>query len=294
MIKNIFVNPTERKLRAGWRILIFIVIFLPTTKVFNNIFLNIFDTFDKNTIGWWMGRSLSVIFAATFVVWFSRKIIDRQNFISIGLKLNKQTINDFLFGLFLSSVMVLVIFLSLRLFGLISIESYGFNRNILTGILELFGWLFVVGIAVGWSEEIIFRGYLLQNMRDGMGWTITIIISCILYGLLHMANPNASILSGTLIAGIGFLRIYGYLRTDQLWLSMGMHAGWNFFQGPVFGFQVSGMETEKLINHTLSGKEWITGGEFGPEAGIIVIPVILLGIAGIYLYTLKQNSLKSI
>jgi membrane protease YdiL (CAAX protease family) len=182
-----------------------------------------------------------------------------------------------------------IIYASLYLFGFISVEGFGYNGNIIKGLIKCFGWLFVVGLAVGWSEEIIFRGYLLQNMRDGMGLILAIVISCILYGLLHMANPNASILSGSLIAFIGFLRIYGYIRTNQLWLSMGMHAGWNFFQGPIFGFQVSGMETDKLINHTLSGKIWITGGVFGPEAGIIVVPVVIFAIGIVYLYTKKQK-----
>jgi hypothetical protein len=62
-----------------------------------------------------------------------------------------------------------------------------------------------------------------------------------------------------------------------------------FFQGPIFGFQVSGMETDKLINHTLSGKIWITGGVFGPEAGIIVVPVVIFAIGIVYLYTKKQK-----
>jgi membrane protease YdiL (CAAX protease family) len=116
-----------------------------------------------------------------------------------------------------------------------------------------------------------------------------VVVSCILYGLMHMSNPNSTCLSGTLIAVIGFLRILGWLRTGQLWLSMGMHAGWNFFQGPVFGFSVSGMTTGSLITHSLSGPDWVTGGPFGPEAGIVVVPVVLLAILVMCLYTVKRS-----
>ena len=70
---------------------------------------------------------------------------------------------------------------------------------------------------------------------------------------------------------------------------MGMHAGWNFFQGPIFGFEVSGMGSQSLINHTLSGPEWITGGTFGPEAGIPVIPAIILALLIMYLWTNKRE-----
>lgn len=90
-------------------------------------------------------------------------------------------------------------------------------------------WLFGIGLAVGWSEELAFRGYLLQNMRDGLGLFWAVILSCLLYGLLHMSNPNSTVLSGLLVAWFGFLRIFGWLRTGQLWFSIGMHVGWNFF-----------------------------------------------------------------
>ncbi|MFC1502296.1 hypothetical protein ACFL6A_02680 [bacterium] len=71
---------------------------------------------------------------------------------------------------------------------------------------------------------------------------------------------------------------------------MGMHAGWNFFQGPIFGFSVSGMETESWIKHTLQGPTWITGGSFGPEAGIFVLPVVLLGLLVMVFWTKKRGN----
>ncbi len=150
-------------------------------------------------------------------------------------------------------------------------------------------WLFGIGLAVGWSEELAFRGYLLQNMRDGMGLFWAVLISCILYGLLHMSNPNSTVLSGLLIAGFGFLRIFGWLRTGQLWFSMGMHVGWNFFQGPLMGFPVSGMETESVITLTVTGPEWLTGGSFGPEAGLLILPVILVGLFFMYWWTVNRK-----
>lgn len=70
---------------------------------------------------------------------------------------------------------------------------------------------------------------------------------------------------------------------------MGMHAGWDFFQGFVLGFAVSGMKTESLIKHTISGAGWITGGSFGPEAGILVIPFVILGLILMYVWTAKRE-----
>ena len=122
----------------------------------------------------------------------------------------------------------------------------------------------------------------------GLFWAV--LISCLLYGLLHMSNPNSTLLSGLLIAFFGYLRIFGWLRTGQLWLSMGMHAGWDFFQGPLLGFTISGMKTQSIIKQTVSGEEWITGGSFGPEAGIIVLPVLILGLVLMYLWTWKRQN----
>jgi len=104
-----------------------------------------------------------------------------------------------------------------------------------------------------------------------------------------MSNPDSTVFSGVLIAIFGFLRIFGWLRTNQLWLSIGMHAGWNFFQGPIFGFSVSGLDSESLIKHTITGPDWMTGGFFGPEAGIVVVPVVLFGLIVMFLWTIKRD-----
>ena len=152
-------------------------------------------------------------------------------------------------------------------------------------IRELLLGLIAVGLTVGWWEELWFRGYLLQNMRDGLGLGRAVAISLVLYGAIHMANPGASLLSGVLIALIGVIRVYGWISTGQLWLSMGMHAGWNFFQGPVFGYGVSGTSSDSLIRHELTGPSWITGGAFGPEAGLAVVPVLVAAFAAMWLWT---------
>ena len=169
--------------------------------------------------------------------------------------------------------------------GFLKIESIEWTSKSFPVAIGIILWLFGVGLSVTWSEEIIFRGYLLQNISEGLGLKWAVLIMCLFYGVVHMPNPNSSWLSGSLIVLIGFIRAYGWLSTRQLWLSMGMHAAWNFFQGPVFGFHVSGTDSEFLVNHTLEGPEWITGGVFGPEAGIITLPVLILAFAAMWWYT---------
>ncbi len=147
----------------------------------------------------------------------------------------------------------------------------------LTTIGTLFLFL-IPNAIIGWWEELVFRGYLLQNMIEGMGQIWALLASCVLYGVVHSMNPSASLLSSGIIVLFGFLRIYGFLATHQLWLFMGMHIGWNFFQGAVFGYAASGHETNSLIEQTPSGPVWLSGGAFGPEASVLIVPIVLLAL----------------
>ena len=93
-------------------------------------------------------------------------------------------------------------------------------------------------------------------------------------------------------AGIFFIAlffVYGFVRTGQLWLPIGLHIGWNFFQGSVFGFPVSGLHRPGLLDITVSGPEVWTGGEFGPEAGIIILPICVLGAVLVHIYTKRHR-----
>ena len=159
------------------------------------------------------------------------------------------------------------------------------------------GLMLLEHILVGYWEELVFRGYLFQNIVEGLGIITAVIVSCLLYGLIHYANPNATVLSSIIIIGFGFLRIYGYLSTKMLWLSMGMHIGWNFFQGPIFGFAASGHKKATLIQHSfLSDRQYLTGGEFGPEGSVIILPILILTIFVMKWYSQKNylNNKKAI
>ena len=231
--------------------------------------------------------------AATIAVLFSRKWFDKRSVRSLGLKADKRTLRDLVFGFALSAAMAGTFFVTLLVLGLVQYDGMNLEdfkpdtafpalmRSTTYFSLSL---LLLETILVGYWEELVFRGYLLQNMAEGMGWKLAVVISCVLYGLIHASNPNAGLLSTTIIMCFGFLRIYGYLLTKTLWLSMGMHIGWNFFQGPVFGFAASGHQSATLLQHeVLSDKTFLTGGEFGPEASLLILPII-----GLALWSMKQ------
>ncbi len=143
---------------------------------------------------------------------------------------------------------------------------------------------FLIFAVVGWQEELLSRGYWLQNLADGLNLQWALFISAALFAMMHLGNPNASWVAIVGLFAAGYFLAYGYVLTRQLWLSVGLHIGWNFFEGNVFGFQVSGLDTFRLIHQTVHGPELWTGGAFGPEAGLIVLPAMAFGAVLIYGY----------
>jgi membrane protease YdiL (CAAX protease family) len=145
-------------------------------------------------------------------------------------------------------------------------------------------------VAVGFYEELLFRGYYLQNLKDGTNLGIAVLASSAAFGLAHLGNLNASLTSTLGIFAAGLFLAFAWLRTQSLWLPIGIHIGWNFLQGPVFGFEVSGNPTPSLVRHVVDGPELITGGAFGPEAGLLVLPAMALGAGLIWWYTRHRGA----
>lgn len=115
---------------------------------------------------------------------------------------------------------------------------------------------------------------------------IAIILSGALFGLLHALNPGATLASTAAIAvEAGVLLAAAYLVTRSLWLAIGLHIGWNFTEGGIFGAAVSGGKSHGLITTAFAGPDWLTGGKFGPEASLtavilcVVVAAVLLAVA---------------
>lgn len=274
---GVWRDPAQGRLRAGWRILAFLSVFVALNGIASLLVRVVLGGPPRDPVLRPAAFGALVVGTATLAVWACRRYLDRRSLASLGLRWSLQGAADLVFGFALSGTLVAAVFFALRSFGWLELRGTEAPSPALTAgrlLLLLFG----VGVAVGWWEELVFRGYLLQNLRDGVGLSAAVALSCVVYGLVHLGNPSATPLSALLIALIGYSRIYGWLCTGRLWLSMGMHAGWNFFQGPVFGFPVSGRVSPALLSPEVRGPSWIGGGPFGPEAGLVVVPAVLLGL----------------
>ena len=154
----------------------------------------------------------------------------------------------------------------LAIFGMYSIDGYDFN---VTNLIERF--VFFLVIAVG--EEIIFRGIIFRMIAERWNVAAALIVSSLLFGVMHIFNPDASIWSSIAIAiEAGLLLGAAYSFSGNLWLPIGIHWTWNFMEGNIFGFDVSGSpESYRLLTPSISGPDILTGGGFGPEASIIAL-----------------------
>ena len=140
-----------------------------------------------------------------------------------------------------------------------------------------------IALVSGFAEETIFRGLMLRQMERLGGTWFALAFTAGLFGLVHLMNPDASVLGAAGIAfEAGILLGAAYLVTRRLWLAAGLHAAWNFTQAWIFSVPVSGTgEVRGLLITERPGPEWLTGGDFGLEASV---PAMVLATAlGIYL-----------
>ena len=144
----------------------------------------------------------------------------------------------------------------------------------------IFSWL-VLAIISGISEELLFRGILFRVVEESLGTWFSLAISALIFGLFHLANPNATLWGAIAIAiEAGIMLAAAFVYTRRLWLPIGIHFAWNFVQGAIFGVAVSGNEATGLLQSTLSGPPLLSGGDFGAEGSIFAVLVCL--VAGSY------------
>ena len=217
------------------------------------------------------GFSLVGSFAA---LWVATKFIDRKPLMSIGLSVKDKT-NEMLIGLGFALAFIGGLFLILWLIGAINITGYvGFKPGVFIVSMMLF--------MAAFDEELIFRGYILNNMMDSTSnrW-IALAGSSLLFALLHSGNPNvwSTWVPMTELFAAGFILGISYTFTKNLWFPTFFHFGWNFFQG-LFGFEISGINVDswKMISHENTGNvpDIVSGGAFGIEGSVITLSCTII------------------
>ncbi len=292
-LNKIFLSPNEARLRAGWRLsiqTILLLILLTGLGIpFGLLALSLhWDTAGDIPI---ILNNFVELIAITASIFLARHFLDRRSFGSLGYKLGRRAIPDLLAGIAITFVMMGLIYLAMSLLGWIHFANFAWHYDPPSVVVGQLLFYLLIFIITGWQEELLSRGYQLQTLASGTNLFWGVVISSAVFGALHLGNPNATWVSAVGIFFAGLFLAWGYLRTGQLWLSIGLHIGWNFFEGVVFGFPVSGTSSYPLLRISVSGPEVWTGGAFGPEAGLIVLPALATGALLIVLYSkIASNS----
>ncbi len=218
------------------------------------------------------------------IVWLFRRLVDRKSFRSLGFEMPAGWWRE-LFGGFWLVVAAWGVIFSLSLaFGAATIIGFTWDTGGWVPVVQSLVLGLVLNLLVGIVEEADARGYVLQNLAEGIRFWPAVLVSSAYFGLLHLLNPGAGLASTAGIVFAGVLLALGYYATGRLWFSIGMHAAWNFAEGPLFGFLVSGIPMGGLFHLRVVGPDWLMGGSFGPEAGALAVAVEIVLTVILYLW----------
>ena len=218
-----------------------------------------------------------VIILFLFIFWV--KVIEKNALSSLGF-VKRNWLKYLVWGILLSLLQMGVIALVYQVGG---IGSFELNELSLEPILFILG-LFPFWLLQGGTEEVATRGWLLTRIAARTNLPLAIVISSSLFGILHMGNAGVTFLSVLNIILDGVLAALLFIYTDSIWLVVAQHGTWNYVQGNLLGFQVSGTGADtSIFSFTMGdGPDWLTGGAFGAEGSIITTLVLLVSLVIVY------------
>ncbi|HET7628716.1 MAG TPA: type II CAAX endopeptidase family protein [Bacillales bacterium] len=199
------------------------------------------------------------------------KMLDDRRPQDVGLIPFRLGSRAFLIGFALGAGAMIVIFFGFSFSGTVTLVHPFTQPEISWSLINGFLFFFVVAVA----EEFFFRGYLMHVFTRRGNVAVPVIMSSVLFALSHAMNPNVAILGLVNIFFVGLLLAWMYVKTGNLWMPIGFHMAWNYFQGNVFGFPVSGTTRHGLYTIKETENVLWSGGSFGPEAGLAATLVLL-------------------
>jgi membrane protease YdiL (CAAX protease family) len=298
---TVFINPETRLLRSGWRAFLFLML-ARVPEVFIGLIVVLLSrgnvpAMESAFSGGPEMIAVYVILAAWLLVlsWACLKFLERMNLSSLGFGFYRGWGRDVLLGCAVAAAMMIVV---------VAIQWIGAGTRIIVNpmmwksadaarVIDWMGlWIvsrriflaLVLFIVAGAFEELLFRGYAFQTLLRGVTAIVPITLLSVFFGLAHLSNPNATMVStaNTILAGV-WLAV-AYLKTRNLWFPTALHFTWNWMMGAFFGLPVSGLKliSSPLLLSTSEGPLWLTGGSYGPEGGVSATIALLMAMIVIW------------
>lgn len=268
--KNNLLLDSDQYLRAGWRVVIFLLAMFVLYYV-SAIIAKLTGVVPQQSF--YFLFYLDVILATYLMI----RLVDRRRFTSIGIPYHGKIMKELLLGFLIGAVMICIVGGFELAVGAIKLHVRPGQSIVL--MIRNFGLSFLFFAFFAMGEELIFRGYPFQTLIEGTGAVVATILMSVSFGLIHQPNPTASLLLAlnSVLAGV-WLSI-AYLKTRTLYFPFGMHFSWNFVQSFFLSLPVSGLLTNRTIFvPTDYGPYWLTGGRYGPQAGAGVTVVMVAAI----------------
>jgi membrane protease YdiL (CAAX protease family) len=263
---NKLLQDDQGRIRNGWWILLFIAVLVASQLAYRPVSHGLQSLGADKA---WLSP-LPVAFLL-LVTWLCQRLRG-QPLSAVGLRLDARWMRQALAGIALGGVLMLAVTTLIHLAGGV---RYGLDPAHGMAALAQGAWLFLWAALL---EELLFRGFVFQRLVDGTGALTAQLLMAALFALAHWGNPGmegTTEVWATIDTMLGALLLgLAYLRTGSLALPIGIHFGWNWVQGSVLGFDVSGMDQSGwLLPHLLDKPQWLTGGAFGPEASVFSVLV---------------------
>ena len=201
-----------------------------------------------------------------------------------GLPLSPGWARQFAVGCAIGFLLVMVAVVPVAIWGNVSFRTNFTSFNLARAAIVL-----GVLISGALAEELMFRGYPFQQLVEGIGATGAIVVFSVLFGVVHLLNPGATVWGLINTVAIGVLLAIAYLRTRALWLPWGIHFAWNMVLGLILGLPVSGLRLFNVAVHaTARGPRWLTGGSYGIEASAPGAFAIVVGLVIVWMVPLHR------
>lgn len=224
--------------------------------------------------------SFFAMLGTLLIIWIFMKYVDKEKFINLGLQFKNRK-KDFILGIGLG---ILVMGIGYEL--LVLLNEINFDKIVVEPVNILISIALFTCVSI--MEEFLFRGYILRNLMISFNKYIALIISAVLFSLIHGMNPNIDAFSLFNIFLAGILLGISYIYTKNLWFPIALHLSWNLFQ-TLFGFNVSGQDFYSVVEFKVQENNLLNGGAFGLEGSILSIIAEVLIIIGVVVYYNKKK-----
>lgn len=288
---KVFFN-NEGELRAGWRVLAFVVLLIVSLALVSTFVAGLgamipqighyfLQPGEAEGLGPRAFASFSIsqavnVTAAIAATAIAARALERRSFASVGFKLHRGWLRDFSIGSILGAASLAIAVVISALAGALTLNAQITSEAI---IARNFAFLLIFFLLAATYEELLFRGFAFQAIVRGLGPVAAIAITSLLFGVAHIPNKNASLFStiNTVLAGV-WLGV-AYIKTRSLWLATALHYSWNFATVFIFGLPVSGFSTfDQLawLDGDLLAPAWLSGASYGPEGGAAATVAVLI------------------